>query len=223
MCVCVCVCVSVNHELVRAIIHQPFKLGLPNLDQRCKRPWLRNLLFSGTIDLDLQGQKYNFKVKIYPILSMWVCPCDKSPPIEVSISKFGPKMHLSTVKVPIDFGLDWSWSLVSFLITNLCFFTKLLLFICVSLYMFSEAIASECSTFHRAPHICGFFYARGKGPTVDRETVYFISWCDHRSSMSRRLGDWHWILQAPIGFRQIKHTSHAAILYANNRQSPKQQ
>ena len=31
----------------------------------------------------------------------------------------------------------------------------------------------------------------------------FISWCDHRSSMSRRLGDWHWILQAPIGFRQI--------------------
>ena len=37
--VCVCVCVSVNHELVQAIIHQPFKLGSPNLDQRCKRPW----------------------------------------------------------------------------------------------------------------------------------------------------------------------------------------
>ena len=53
---CVCVCVSVNHELVRAIIHQPFKLGSPNLDQRCKRPWLRALLFSGAIDLDLQGQ-----------------------------------------------------------------------------------------------------------------------------------------------------------------------
>ena len=50
------VCVSVNHELVRAIIHQPFKLGSPNLDQRCKRPWLRALLFCGTIDLDLQGQ-----------------------------------------------------------------------------------------------------------------------------------------------------------------------
>ena len=36
VCVCLCVCVSVNHELARAIIHQPFKLGLPNLDQRCK-------------------------------------------------------------------------------------------------------------------------------------------------------------------------------------------
>ena len=62
LCVCVCVCVclsvclSVNHLLVRAIIRDPFKLGSPNLDQRCKIPWLRSLLFCGLIDLDLQGQ-----------------------------------------------------------------------------------------------------------------------------------------------------------------------
>ena len=43
-------------EFVRAITHQPFKLGSPNLDQRCKRPWLRSLLFCGTIARDLQGQ-----------------------------------------------------------------------------------------------------------------------------------------------------------------------
>ena len=55
-CVCVCVCLSVNHQLVRAITHQPFKLESPNLDQRWKRPWLRSLLFCGTIDLELQGQ-----------------------------------------------------------------------------------------------------------------------------------------------------------------------
>ena len=34
-------------------------------------------------------------------------------------------MHLSTVKVPIDFGVDWTWSSVSFLISNLCYSTKL--------------------------------------------------------------------------------------------------
>ena len=56
LCVCVYVCVSVNHEFVRAITHQPFKLGSPNLDQRCKRPWLRALLFCGMIDHDPQGQ-----------------------------------------------------------------------------------------------------------------------------------------------------------------------
>ena len=56
VCVCVYVCLSVNHQLVRAITHQPFKLESPNLDQRCKRPWLRSLLFLGTIDLELQGE-----------------------------------------------------------------------------------------------------------------------------------------------------------------------
>ena len=60
LCVCVCVCLSVclcvNHLLVRAITRDPFKLGSPNLDRRCKRPWLRSLLFWGAIDLDLQGQ-----------------------------------------------------------------------------------------------------------------------------------------------------------------------
>ena len=41
--VCVCVRPCVNHELVRVITHHPFQLGSPNLDQRCKRPWLRSL------------------------------------------------------------------------------------------------------------------------------------------------------------------------------------
>ena len=58
------VCVSVrpfvrvcgNHLLVRTITHHPFKLGSPNVDQMCKRPWLRSLLFWGVIDFDLQGQ-----------------------------------------------------------------------------------------------------------------------------------------------------------------------
>ena len=67
--VCVCVRPCVNHELVRAITHDPYQLGSPNLDRKCKRPWLRSLLFLGVIDLDLQGQ-INFKVKIYPILSL---------------------------------------------------------------------------------------------------------------------------------------------------------
>ena len=62
VCVCVCpcvcqsVCVCINHLLVRAITHHLFELGLRNLDKRCKRPWLRTLLFWGAIDLDLQGQ-----------------------------------------------------------------------------------------------------------------------------------------------------------------------
>ena len=43
-------------KFVHVITHHPLKLGSPNEDHRCKRPWLRSLLFLGMIDLDLQGQ-----------------------------------------------------------------------------------------------------------------------------------------------------------------------
>ena len=45
--VCASVCVCGNHELVHAITNHPFRLGSPNLDHRCKRPWLRFILFWG--------------------------------------------------------------------------------------------------------------------------------------------------------------------------------
>ena len=63
-CVCLSVCPSVRpsvcvygkHVLVRTITHDTFKVGSPNLDHRCKRPWLRSLLFWEVFDLYLQGQ-----------------------------------------------------------------------------------------------------------------------------------------------------------------------
>ena len=64
VCAYVYVCVS-----VRTITHDLFKLGSPNLDQRCNTPWLRSLLFGEAIDLDLQCQ-FKFKIKFYRILSM---------------------------------------------------------------------------------------------------------------------------------------------------------
>ena len=43
VCVCLSVCLCVNHEFVRAITLHPFKLESPNLEHRCKTPWLRSL------------------------------------------------------------------------------------------------------------------------------------------------------------------------------------
>ena len=37
----------------------------------------------------------------------WACPHDHSPPVEVRISKFWPIMHLSSVNIPVNFGIDW--------------------------------------------------------------------------------------------------------------------
>ena len=50
------VCVGVNHGFVHAITCHLFKLESPNLNQKCKTPWLRSLLFCWVIVLDLQGQ-----------------------------------------------------------------------------------------------------------------------------------------------------------------------
>ena len=56
VCVCVRLCVSVNPKLVHAKTHHTFKLEPPNLDKRCKKTWLRSLLFWGVIALDVQGK-----------------------------------------------------------------------------------------------------------------------------------------------------------------------
>ena len=52
----------------------------------------------------------------------WACPNHYSPPILVRISKFGQQMHFSTVKNPVNSGLDWPWPSPSFLIPKLIFF-----------------------------------------------------------------------------------------------------
>ena len=39
----------------------------------------------------------------------WACPQDHPPPVEVRISKFWPIMHLSSVKIPVNFGIHWYW------------------------------------------------------------------------------------------------------------------
>ena len=63
-CLRLSVCPCVNHLLVRAITPDPFKLGSPNLNHRCKRPSLRSLLFWGVIDF--RNFKFTFEVKNLP-------------------------------------------------------------------------------------------------------------------------------------------------------------
>ena len=119
--VCVRVCLSVNHQLVRAITHQLFKLESPNLDQRCKRPRLRSLLLLGTIDLELQGQ---IELKSQNLPHFELVRAISHHQLKSVFPNFGQKMHLSTVKVPIEFGLDWPWCSVLFLISNLFILPK---------------------------------------------------------------------------------------------------
>ena len=56
---------------------------------------------------------------------------------------------------------------------------------------------------------------------MDREAVYLYILVRPLESSQPR--NWHWILQAAIGFRHVIYASLVEILYANIDQSPKQQ
>ena len=57
--------------------------------------------------------------------SFLACPPHNSSAVEARITKFGRLMHLSTVKIHINFGLDWFWSSPSFSILKPIFLPNL--------------------------------------------------------------------------------------------------
>ena len=69
----------------------------------------------------------------------WACPNHYSPPILVRISKFRQQMHFSTVKIPVDSGLDWPWP--SFLIPKL-------------IYLHCGSVHWDCETVHGLFQCC---------------------------------------------------------------------
>ena len=83
--------------------------------------------------------------------SFWACPHHNSSAVQDRITKFGPKTHLSTVKIQLNFGLDWFWSSLSFSILNPIFLPNLFaLFLYYiwwdsSLVNISETIAGDQS------------------------------------------------------------------------------
>ena len=42
-------------------------------------------------------------------IPFWACPQDNLSPIPARITKFGPQMHLSTVKIPVVLGVGRPW------------------------------------------------------------------------------------------------------------------
>ena len=93
--------------LVRTITRHPFKLRSPNLDWRCKTPWLRSLLFFYPRPVLAFGYCRCLRLCVCVCLSVCqslACPRDNSGPDQARIAKFGPKMQKTLVKVPIVLG-----------------------------------------------------------------------------------------------------------------------
>ena len=63
----------------------------------------------------------------------WAFSHHYSSAIQARITKLGTKMHLNTVKIPTNFGLDWFWSSLSFSILKPIFLPNLFAPFCVYL------------------------------------------------------------------------------------------
>ena len=81
-CFCVSVRVCGKYLLVCVITHHPFKVGSPNLDHRCKRPWLRSLLFFWGYWPWPSRSNLTSKSKFTPF---WACPRNNSSPVQARI------------------------------------------------------------------------------------------------------------------------------------------
>ena len=103
-CVCVCLSVCVNQLLVRAITRDPFKLGSPNLDRRCKKTLVKVPIVLGGNWPWPSRSNLTSNTEFTPF---WACPDHNSLPIQARITKFGPEVENSLVKVPIVLGGNW--------------------------------------------------------------------------------------------------------------------
>ena len=133
VCPCVCMCVCVYQS--RACPHDnssPIQARITKFG-----PEMQNTLVWVPIVLGddrpwSSRSNLTWKSNFTPF---WACSHHYSSAIQARITKFGPKMHLSTVKVPTNFGLDWFWSSLSFSILKPIFLpNKFAPF----LYIFSE-------------------------------------------------------------------------------------
>ena len=104
----VSVCVCINHLLVRTITRHLFKLGSPNLVQRSKTTLVKIPIVFGSGWPWPSRSNLTSNSKLTPF---WACPTHYASPIQVRISKFGPQMHFSVVKIPVNLEPDWSWTL----------------------------------------------------------------------------------------------------------------
>ena len=149
-CVCLCVCLCVNHELVCAITHHPFKLRPPNLDQR-----LRSLLFLGLSELDMADFTY-FQNPVY---------LHRYCVFEIFVR---PEKNIKTESVPHP-----KW---------------------LRTYLFAHSVVSR---------------------TVEQSSCIFSVTIADFPVLDSAIGKW--IFNNCVGFCQVIHTSHAEILYSNNR------
>ena len=122
--VCLCVCVSVCVCQSRACPHDYSPLiqaRITKFRTKVQKTLVKVPIVFGDDRPSPSRSNLTWKSNF---TSFWACLPHNSLAVQARITKFGPKMHLSTVKIPINFGQDWFWSSPSFFNLETDFSTK---------------------------------------------------------------------------------------------------
>ena len=114
--VCVCVCLSVCPSVCQSLACPRDNSGPVQARIAKFRPKMQKTLVKVPIVLGgnwpwPSRSNLTSKSEFTPF---WACLDHYSPPILVRISEFGQQMYFSTVKIPVNSGLDWPWTSPSF-------------------------------------------------------------------------------------------------------------
>ena len=123
LCVCVCVCLSVCLSVCQSLAcpddnSGPVQARIAKFGPKMQKTLVKVPIVLGGNWPWPSRSNLTSKSEFTPF---WACMDHYSPPILVRISKFGQQMHFSTVKIPVNLGLDWPWTSPSFLIPKLFF------------------------------------------------------------------------------------------------------
>ena len=212
---CRCLHLSVrpcdNHLLVHAITRDPFNLGSPNLNHRCKRHWFRPLLFWGVIDLYLQGQIY-LRSKNLPHFEL-VRVITHHP------FKLGP-LNLDQMCKILWLRSLLFWGLMELDMSNLTYFQNPVYLhrFCVFEIFVRLAKTDENGVYSHPTWLRTYMFAhRVVSLTVEQSSCIVSVIIAGFTVLDSAIGDG--FFYASVGFRHIHiiHTSHAEILCANIR------
>ena len=123
LCVCVCVCVSVCLSVCQSLAcpddnSRPVQARIVKFGPKMQKTLVKVPIVLGSNWPWPSRSNLTSNSKLTPF---WTCPNRYSQPILVRISKFRQQMHFSTVKMPVNSGIDWPWTSPSFLIPKLFF------------------------------------------------------------------------------------------------------
>ena len=176
------------------------------------RAFKNRFLPDASIGLRVLSLPASVRPSVSPSACHQVCPRDNSSPVQVRATKFGPKVLNTLVKIPV------VWGLIEHDMSNLTYFQNPVYLHHFGVFEIFVRPAKTDET-ESVPHpkwLRTYMFAhRNVSWTVEQSGCIFSVTIAGFPVLDSAIGNG--FLHASVGFRQIIHTSHAEILYANIR------